>query len=229
MQDDAAIADAVNRRTIPGTKPAAATVVTACVVTSLAASRRSSWPHAMTGVYQSLMLTTILLITSYHLPHVEDRCGCANTARFCCGANTMNPCRVVVTVDFRFTFCSFDQPRWWWRTVAKELLSVLGRQGRSLTAPLLHRLDEIAADCAEAMSDDDDDTGDSPKGVLATVAVAIQSLGPEHVLDTVPLHLEEVTCCVLCLFSISLFATRCMACCDRTHIEQPSADSRSWW
>lgn len=121
--DKSAVADAVNRARLPGTKPAAAAVVTTCLVKTLAASRQSSWTHAM--------------------------------------------------------------------SVAQELLTVLGHQGRSLTVPLLNRLDEIAAESAEAMSDSGGDASEIPKGVMATLASAVESLGPEHVLDTLPLHLEE--------------------------------------
>lgn len=93
----------------------------------------------------------------------------------------------------------------------------MGWQGRSLTVPLLHRLDEIAADAAGAMSDVDDDMADVPKGVLATLAAAIQSAGPDHVLDTLPLHLEEVlgtsvfACCRYCMHPGSPSCVRCVA------------------
>ena len=81
--------------------------------------------------------------------------------------------------------------------VATELLAVLGQTGAPLAAPLLARLDEIASDAAAAEDAGDDhressDLAAARRGAEGALGAAVRSLGPEAVLDTLPLRLEEV-------------------------------------
>lgn len=81
--------------------------------------------------------------------------------------------------------------------VATELLAVLGQTGAPLAAPLLARLDEIASDAAAAEDAGDDhhessDLASARRGTEGALGAAVRSLGPEAVLDTLPLRLEEV-------------------------------------
>jgi hypothetical protein len=81
--------------------------------------------------------------------------------------------------------------------VATELLAVLGETGAPLAAPLLARLDEVASDAAAAEDAGDDhressDLAAARRGAEGALGAAIRSLGPEAVLDTLPLRLEEV-------------------------------------
>lgn len=81
--------------------------------------------------------------------------------------------------------------------VATELLAVLGQKGAPLAAPLLARLDEIASDAAAAEDAEDDhressDLAAARRGAEGALGAAVRSLGPEAVLDTLPLRLEEV-------------------------------------
>jgi len=85
--------------------------------------------------------------------------------------------------------------------VATELLAVLGPSGAPLAAPLLARLDEIAGDAAAADAEVADDLVDARRAAESALGAAVGSLGPEAVLDTLPLRLEEV-CTLLCSFRI---------------------------
>jgi hypothetical protein len=81
--------------------------------------------------------------------------------------------------------------------VATELLAVLGQTGAPLAAPLLARMDEIASDAAAAEDAGDDhressDLAAARRGAEGALGAAVRSLGPEAVLDTLPLRLEEV-------------------------------------
>lgn len=73
---------------------------------------------------------------------------------------------------------------------------MLGATGAPLAAPLLARLDEIASDAAAAEDAEDDggagDLAAARRGAEGALGAAVRSLGPEAVLDTLPLRLEEV-------------------------------------
>lgn len=75
---------------------------------------------------------------------------------------------------------------------------MLGPAGSPLAAPLLARLDEIASDAAAAEGAGDDGDADAAdlatarRGAEGALGAAVRSLGPEVLLDTLPLRLEEV-------------------------------------
>lgn len=79
---------------------------------------------------------------------------------------------------------------------------MLGAPGAQLAAPLLARLDEIAGDAAAAEDGAGGEAGGSElaaarRGAEGALGAAVRSLGPEAVLDTLPLRLEEVHIMVL--------------------------------
>ena len=157
-----AVSDAVSRATLPGSRPSTGQAVVAAVTGSLAAHYQDSWPHAMAGV-------PLLWQPASHRAVVQ----CNVTGR-----------------DLQQT-CALP-------AVTTELLAVLGPAGAPLAAPLLARLDEIARDAAAAEDAEDGQVGGSAdlaaarRGAEGALGAAVRSLGPEAVLDTLPLRLEEV-------------------------------------
>lgn len=74
---------------------------------------------------------------------------------------------------------------------------MLGPAGATLAAPLLARLDQIAGDAAAADEEVAEDLAEARRSAESALGAAVRSLGPEAVLDTLPLRLEEVWACKL--------------------------------
>lgn len=83
--------------------------------------------------------------------------------------------------------------------VSAVLFERLGRRGARLAEPLLERVGELCATAAEAAEEADEEAGEEgAAGVpyagaaAAAMSSALRNLGPEDVLQVLPLNLEEV-------------------------------------
>jgi len=101
-----------------------------------------------------------------------------------------------------------------------QLFQSLGRAGAPLAARLLQGLGQLCAGAAEA-----EDAGDATAPVAgparAALGAAIRSLGPEAVLDALPLQLQEVyfalTSSALKAVLQVLFTNKCFGKCERLY------------
>ncbi len=76
--------------------------------------------------------------------------------------------------------------------VVGELFEKLGRPGAPVADGLLHRVGELCAGAAEAEEDETAAAAECAPAAAAAMGCALRALGPEAVLATLPLHLQEV-------------------------------------
>ena len=77
--------------------------------------------------------------------------------------------------------------------VVGELLESLGRNGAPLASRLLERLGELCAGAADVEEGGDVAMAEIAGPAQDALGAAIRSLGPEAVLDALPLNLQEVS------------------------------------
>jgi len=96
-----------------------------------------------------------------------------------------------------------------WFAVAGELLEKLGSDGTPLLEGLLLRLGELCAGASDAAEEEGMDEGSNKVALAAQNALgqAIRAMGPQAVLQVLPLGLVEVRCQSqpICCFKASPF------------------------